>query len=134
MPTYINPAMQSQDLGGLNAVYQNMAAQQQFQNQAAMQGQQMTQQAGQIGKQGGGMNPMAMAAALRKDKKPTDPYAANNGDPYANAQTASKLYGAENVYGYGGQGQIPSGMGTDVYSPVSNMPAVGAYGQLIPVE
>ena len=106
---YINPAMQSQDLGGLNAVYQNMAAQQQFENQAAMQGQQMTQQAGQT-QQGGGMNPMAMAMALRK-QKPNDPYAANNGNPYGNAQTASNLYGAENVYGYGGQGQIPVGYG-----------------------
>lgn len=70
MNPYINPAMQSQDLGGLNPVYQNMAAQQQMQNQAAMQGQQLTQQAGQTVK--GGMNPMAMAMMLRK-KDPTKP-------------------------------------------------------------
>jgi len=96
MPTYINPAMQAQDLGGLNAVYQNMAAQQQMQNQAAMQGQQMTQQAGQIGKQGGGMNPMAMAMALRK-QKPNDKIT---------AQGTGLAYDAngQNPYGYTPQG------------------------------
>ena len=78
MNPYITPPMQSQDLGGLNAVYQNMAAQQQNQNQVAQQGQQLTQQAGQVGQQGGGMNPLMMAMALRK--KPTDPNVPNNAD------------------------------------------------------
>jgi len=69
MNDYINPAMQVQDLGGLNPVYQNIAAQQQLQNQGALQGQQLTQQAGQT--QQNGMNPLAMAMMLRK--KPNDP-------------------------------------------------------------
>jgi hypothetical protein len=103
MNPYIQSFQQPQDMSGLQPVYQNMAAQQQFQNQAAQQGQQLTQQAGQT-TGGNGMNPMALAAALRK---PNDPYAANKGDPYANAQTAINKYGADNVYGYGGQGQVP---------------------------
>ena len=78
---YINPAMQAQDLGGLNPIYQNMAAQQQFQNQAAMQGQQLAQQAGQTAQQS---NPMALAAALRKPTDPNAPQGASMGDKMAN--------------------------------------------------
>jgi hypothetical protein len=100
---YINSAMQSQDLGGLNAVYQNMAAQQQMQNQAAMQGQQLTQQAGQTAK--GGMNPMAMAMMLRK--KPNDGIT---------AQGTGLAYDAngQNPYGYTPQGP-------DYNQPVGNL-------------
>ena len=57
-----------QDIGGLSPVFQNIAAQQANQNMAMQQGQQMAQQVGQNNQ--GGMNPMAMAAMLRKDKKP----------------------------------------------------------------
>ena len=53
-----------QDLGGLNPVFQSIAAQQAAQNAAIQQGQGLTQAAGQVGQ--GGMNPMAMAAMLRK--------------------------------------------------------------------
>jgi hypothetical protein len=60
---YITSAMQSQDVSGLNPIYQNMAAQQQFQNQMIQQGNQLAQQAGQTAQQS---NPMALAAALRK--------------------------------------------------------------------
>lgn len=104
MNPYITAFQQAQDVSGLQPVYQNMAAQQQYENQAIAQGNQLAQQAGQT--TGGGMNPLALAAALRKN--PNDPYAANKGDPYANAQTASNIYGSQNVYGYGGQGQVPS--------------------------
>ena len=45
------------------------------------------------------MNPLAMAMMLR---------AGQSSNPYANAQSAMKQYGAENVYGYGGQGQVPT--------------------------
>ena len=81
MNPYINPAMQTQDLSGLNPVYQNMAAQQQFQNQSAMQGQQLAQQAGQTAQQS---NPMALAAALRKPIDPNAPQGASMGDKMAN--------------------------------------------------
>jgi hypothetical protein len=63
-----NPKPQTQDLGGLNPVFQNIAQQQAMQNMAMQQGQALTQQAGQTAQ--GGMNPMAMAMALRKGEKP----------------------------------------------------------------
>ena len=62
-----NPKPQTQDLGGLNPVFQNIAQQQAMQNMAMQQGQALTQQAGQTA-QGGGMNPLAMAMALRKQQ------------------------------------------------------------------
>ena len=98
---YIMPMQQTQDLGGLNPVYQNIAAQQAMQNAAMQQGMNLTNQAGMTvdGKQAGvGMNPMAMAMMLRQGQS----------DPYANAQRAMDMYGAENVYGFGGQGQVPT--------------------------
>jgi hypothetical protein len=60
-----NKASQTQDIGGLSPVFQNIAQQQAMQNMAMQQAQGLTQAAGQTG-QGGGMNPMAMAAMLRK--------------------------------------------------------------------
>ena len=118
---YIQQMPQTQDLGGLAPYYQNIANQQAMQNAAMQQAQGLTQQAGQTA-QGGGMNPLAMAMMLRKGS-----------DPYANAKDAMNKYGASNVYGYGGQGQVPTQiMGQDQYEPVKNMPSVGAYGQLIP--
>ena len=92
-----NARPQTQELGGLTPVFQNIAQQQANQNAVMQQGQGLTQAAGQTN-QGGGMNPMAMAMMLRKGQN----------DPYANAQDAMKKYGAENVYGYGGQGQVPT--------------------------
>ena len=119
---YIQQMPQTHDLGGLSPYYQNIANQQAMQNAAMQQAQGLTQQAGQTA-QGGGMNPMMMAMMLRKGKS----------DPYANAQDAMSKYGASNVYGYGGQGQVPTQItGQDQYEPIKNMPSVGAYGQLIP--
>ena len=93
---YIMQMPQTQDLGGLQPVFQNIANQQAMQNAAMQQAQGLTQQAGQTA-QGGGMNPMMMAMMLRKKS-----------DPYANAQTAMQQYGAGNVYGYGGMGTVPT--------------------------
>ena len=67
---YIQQMPQTQDLGGLNPVFQNISAQQAMQQQALQQGQGLTQAAGQIGQQSGRMNPMAMAAMLRKKDQP----------------------------------------------------------------
>jgi hypothetical protein len=67
--TNVNPYFGQQDQG-LSPVFQNIAAQQANQNMAMQQANQLTQQAGQTGQQGG-MNPMAMAAMLRK-KDPKD--------------------------------------------------------------
>jgi hypothetical protein len=68
--SYMQP-VNPQEQQGLMPVFQNIAAQQANQNMAMQQGQQMAQQAGQTGQQGG-MNPMMMAAMLRK-KDPTKP-------------------------------------------------------------
>lgn len=111
---------QTQDLGGLSPYYQNIAQQQAMQNAAMQQAQGLTQDAGRTVQ--GGMNPLAMAMMLRKGS-----------DPYTNAQDAMSKYGASNVYGYGGQGQVPTQItGQDQYQPIQNMPVVGAYGQLLP--
>jgi len=95
---YIMQMPQTQDLGGLSPYMQNIAQQQANQNIAMQQAQGLTQQAGQTA-QGGGMNPLVMAMMLRKGQK---------SDPYANAQSAINQYGASNVYGYGGQGVVPT--------------------------
>jgi len=59
--------MQPQDIGGISPVFQNIGNQQAMQNMAMQQGMGLTQQAGQIGQQGGGgMNPLMMAMLLRK--------------------------------------------------------------------
>lgn len=107
MTPYMNPYIgqmqpqnQMQDVGGLTPVFQNIANQQAMQNAALAQQNQLVNQAGQTvqGKQAGAaMNPIAMAMLLRQGS-----------DPYSNAQTAMKQYGAENVYGYGGMGQVPT--------------------------
>lgn len=56
----------------LNPMYQNIGQQQNFQTQAMQQGNQLTQAAGQTAQGGGSMNPLAMAAMLRKkEEKPT---------------------------------------------------------------
>jgi len=93
---YIMQMPQTQDLSGLSPVFQNIAQQQAMQNAALSQQNQLVNQAAQP-TQGGGMNPMMMAMMLRKGS-----------DPYANAQTAMNQYGASNVYGYGGQGTVPT--------------------------
>jgi hypothetical protein len=69
MNPYIMQMQQPQDLNGLNPVFQNIGMQQANQNAAMQQGAGLTQAAGQTG-QGGGMNPMMMAALLRKGDKP----------------------------------------------------------------
>jgi hypothetical protein len=61
--------MNPQEQQGLMPVFQNIGMQQANQNAALAQQNQLTQQAGQTGQQGG-MNPMAMAMALRGGKKP----------------------------------------------------------------
>jgi hypothetical protein len=67
--SYMQP-INPQEQQGLMPVFQNIAQQQANQNMAIQQGNQLTQQAGQTGQ--GGMNPMMMAAMLRK-QDPTKP-------------------------------------------------------------
>jgi hypothetical protein len=68
---YIQQMPQTQDLGGLNPVFQNISAQQAMQQQALQQGMDLTNQAGMTvdGKQAGaGYNQLAMANALRRQQ------------------------------------------------------------------
>ena len=97
---YIQQMQQTQDLGGLNPVFQNIANQQAMQQQALQQGMDLTNQAGMTvdGKQAG-MNPMMMAQMLSKE---------NTGSPYLASLPAMMKYGSGNVYGGFGQGQTPT--------------------------
>jgi hypothetical protein len=61
--SYMQPTDPS-EMARLNPSFQNIGSQQANQNMAMQQANQLTQQAGQTGQQGG-MNPMAMAMALR---------------------------------------------------------------------
>jgi hypothetical protein len=100
---------QQQDIGGLTPVFQNIAAQQANQNAAMQQGMGLTQQAGQDS-QGGGMNPMAMAMALRKGKPNQD---------QMNAQDVQMSgFGTYNPMA---QYNVSQQYGTDMYSPQSRM-------------
>ena len=92
---YIMQMPQTQELGGLAPYYQNIGQQQAMQNMAMQQAQGLTQDAGRTAQ--GGMNPIALAMMLRKSS-----------NPYVNAQNAMNQYGASNVYGYGGQGVVPT--------------------------
>jgi hypothetical protein len=101
-PYAMNPYIMQQqqpDIGGLSPVFQNIGQQQATQNAALAQQNQLVNQASQVGGSGSGMNPMMMAAMLRKDQ---------GTNPYLGAAKAMLQYGPENVYGYGGQGQVPT--------------------------
>jgi hypothetical protein len=65
---------QMQDLSGVAPMYQNIGGQQANQNAALGQQNQLMNQAAQLGQQsgGGGMNPMALAMALRNGKPQGD--------------------------------------------------------------
>jgi hypothetical protein len=100
----VNP----QEQQGLMPVFQNMASQQANQNAALAQQNQLVQQAGQTQK--GGMNPMAMAAMLRKDKPTQD---------QMNAKDAQM--GGLSTYSPFTQYDVSQKYGTDMYSPQSRM-------------
>jgi hypothetical protein len=102
----VNP----QEQQGLMPVFQNIAAQQAAQNAALAQQNQLVQQAGQT-QQGGGMNPMAMAAMLRKGEKPTQ--------DQMNAKDAQM--GGLSTYNPMTQYNVSQQYGTDMYSPQSRM-------------
>jgi len=103
MNPYILPPQPMQDVSGLQPVFQNFGQQQANQQAALAQQNQLMNQAGQS--QGGGMNPMALAQALRNK----DPQSlANKLGNYASSIPQMMQYGAENVYGGFGQGKVPT--------------------------
>lgn len=95
--SYMQP-VNPQEQQGLMPVFQNIAQQQQNQNAALAQQNQQVQQAGQTGQQGG-MNPMAMAAALRNKQPQTGADAAKMNEFGAympwNQMAASNNYGTD---------------------------------------
>ena len=105
MNPYILMPQPMQDVSGLQPVFQNFGQQQANQQAALAQQGQLVGQAGQT--QGGGMNPMALASMLR-DKDPNKQSLASKMGNYASSIPQMMQYGAENVYGGFGQGQVPT--------------------------
>ena len=94
---YIQQMPQTQDLGGLNPVYQNIGAQQAMQQQALQQGMNLTNQAGMTvdGKQAGaGYNQIAMANALRRQQDQQKINMANAEMSAFNQRPAQNYYSA----------------------------------------
>jgi hypothetical protein len=108
---------QQQDISGLSPVFQNIAGQQANQNMAMQQAQALTQAAGQTG-QGGGMNPMAMAAMLRKGKTPDQ----------ADINAKDAQMGGLSTYNPITQFGISQQYGTDPFSESSRMIAAQEKG------
>ena len=105
MNPYILPTLPMQDVSGLQPVFQNFGQQQANQQAALAEQYQLVNQAGQS--QGGGMNPMALAMALRK-QDPNQQSLASKMGVYAKSIPAIMQYGSENVYGGFGRGQVPT--------------------------
>lgn len=94
---YIQQMPQTQDLGGLNPVFQNISAQQAMQQQALQQGMDLTNQAGMTvdGKQAGaGYNQLAMANALRNQQDQQRMNMANAEMSAFNQRPAQNYYSA----------------------------------------
>jgi len=109
---------QQQDIGGLSPVFQNLAAQQASQNAAMQQGAGLNQQAMQLGQESGNINPLLMAAALRKGDKPTQ--------DQVNAKDAQM--GGLSTYNPVTQYGISKQYGTDPFSETSRMLAAQEKG------
>ena len=105
MNPYILQPQPMQDVSGLQPVFANFGQQQANQQALLAQQGQLAGQAGQT--QGGGMNPLALASMLR-DKDPNKQSMANKLGNYASSIPQMMQYGAENVYGGFGQGQVPT--------------------------
>ena len=108
MNPYILPPQPMQDVSGLQPVFQNFGQQQANQQAALAQQGQLAGQANQT--QGGGMNPLALAQALRKDKPTQD---------QLNAKDAQM--GGLGTYNPYTQYQVSNAYGTDPYSQQSRM-------------
>jgi hypothetical protein len=102
------PQAMQQDIYGQSQVM-DTSGRQKAQDAMNTQGSQLASQALGINKNPmSGIDPIKLGMALRTMN---DPYAQNKGNPYLNAQTAMKTNDPSNVYGFGGQGQIPMGNG-----------------------
>jgi hypothetical protein len=108
MNPYILQGQPMQDVSGLQPVFQNFGQQQANQQAALAQQGQLANQAGQT--QQGGMNPMALAQALRKDKLTQDQMNAKDNQ-----------MGGLSTYNPFTQYQVSNAYGTDPYSQQSRM-------------
>jgi hypothetical protein len=108
MNPYILQGQPMQDVSGLQPVFQNFGQQQANQQAALAQQGQLANQAGQT--QQGGMNPMALAQALRKDKLTQDQINAKDNQ-----------MGGLSTYNPFTQYQVSNAYGTDPYSQQSRM-------------
>jgi len=108
MNPYILQGQPMQDVSGLQPVFQNFGQQQANQQMALAQQGQLANQAGQT--QQGGMNPMALAQALRKDKLTQDQMNAKDNQ-----------MGGLSTYNPFTQYQVSNAYGTDPYSQQSRM-------------
>ena len=94
---YIQQMQQTQDLGGLSPVFQNIAQQQAMQQAALQQGMDLTNQAGMTvdGKQAGaGYSQLAMANALRNQQDQQRMNMANAEMSAFNQRPAQNYYSA----------------------------------------
>jgi len=108
MNPYILQGQPMQDVSGLQPVFANFGQQQANQQAALAQQNQLVNQAGQS--QSSGMNPMALALALRKDKPTQDQINAKDNQ-----------MGGLSTYNPFTQYDISQKYGTDMYSPQSRM-------------
>jgi hypothetical protein len=93
-----------QDVSGLQPVYQNIGQQQAMQQAALSQQNQLANQAGET-QSNAGVNQLALAMMLRNK----DPQSLGSKmGVYAKSIPAIMEYGAENVYGGFGRGQVPT--------------------------
>lgn len=106
MNPYILMPQPMQDVSGLQPVFQNTGQQLANQQAALAQQNQLVNQAGQP-QSNAGVNQLALAMMLRK-KDPNKQSLANKLGNYASSIPQMMQYGAGNVYGGFGQGQVPT--------------------------
>lgn len=92
------------DVSGVQPVFQNTSAQEAMQRQMIQGLMNQAQMAGQ--RPQNGFNPMAMAQMLR----------GNQTGSYLSSIMPMLKYGAGNVYGGFGQGQVPTSINADTWS------------------
>lgn len=95
MNPYIQQA-QGLDQQGLSPVFQNIASQQANQNAMIAQQNQLVNQASGVGGGGSGMNPLAMAAALRGKQPEGAPSAWDNTKAWINSKFGRDPLQADN--------------------------------------
>lgn len=122
-------APQSMQGGDTSPVMMNTGGREGYQSALNAQGSQLAQQALTSGQTSGGMNPFAMAQALRKGASAANTF----GDTAQGGYSQQDQYMKDAMVNpQTPQQKALMAQGVDMMSPVQNMPVVGAYGQLLP--